>query len=376
MQLDLTPDQKTFQATARKALEKEVPLTRIREMVEAGEPFDRDWWAAGAELGWTAMLVPEELGGGTVSGEGLRDLAIIAEEFGRGVVPGPLIPVNVVLAGLVEVVPDQPHHAETVEALLAGEAVATWAAYEPGEEWAPLAPRTVAKPSAEGFLIDGTKDRVEVARSADLLLVLASAPEGTSQFLVPASAPGVTITPTPGIDLTRDLAEVRFDRVEVPASAMVGPAGDVAALVERQLQVALALQLADTCGALGSAFDLSVQWAFDRYSFGRPLASYQALKHRWADQKTWLEASLATTEAAVRAVGARTDDAAELVSVAKSYVGDRAVEVIQDTVQLFGGIGVTYEHDAHFYLRRATANRYLYGTPTEHRQRLARQLAG
>lgn len=374
MQLDLTDDQRTFQQTARRSIEKEIPLTKIRGMVEDGATFDRGWWQSGAELGWAAMLVPEELDGGTISGEGLRDLAIIAEEFGRGVVPGPLQAVNTVIAGLVEVVADQPQHAETIGGLLAGELVASWAVYEPGREWDPLNPTTVAKVDSGGIVIDGVKDRVEHASSADLFLVTASGPEGVVQVLVPADVAGVTVTPTAGVDLTRPFGEVRFENVEVPADNLVGTVATTPQLIERQFQVALALQCAETCGVIQKAFELSCQWAFDRYSFGRPLASYQALKHRWADQKTWLEASMATTEAAVEAVSRRDPQAADLISIAANYVGDKAVQILQDIVQLFGGIAITYEHDIHFYLRKATANKHLYGTPTDHRRRIARQL--
>ena len=371
MQLDLTDDQKTFRQAAQRSIEKEIPLTKIRELVEEGASFDRGWWQAGAELGWAAMLVPEELDGGTISGEGLRDLAIIAEEFGRGVVPGPLQAVNTVIAGLVEVVVEQEHHAEVIGGMFSGELVGSWAVYEPGKEWDPLNPVTVAKVESEGIVIDGVKDRVEHATSADIFLVTASGPEGVVQVLVPADAAGVTITRTDGIDLTRPFGEVRFENVQVPLENLVGTAATTAAVIERQFQVAVALQCAETAGVVEKAFELSVQWAFDRYSFGRPLASYQALKHRWADQKTWLEAIFATTDAAVVAVGAQAPNAAELVSVAANYVGDKSTEIIQDIVQLFGGIAITYEHDIHFYLRKATVNKHLYGTPTEHRRRVA-----
>jgi alkylation response protein AidB-like acyl-CoA dehydrogenase len=118
-------------------------------------------------------------------------------------------------------------------------------------------------------------------------------------------------------------------------------------------------------------FEFTVQWAFDRYSFGRPLASYQALKHRFADMRLWLEASFATAAAAARAVQAGDPDAAELASVAKAYIGERATDLIQDCVQLHGGIGVTWEHDIHLYLRRGTVNRTMFGTPGDHRRRLA-----
>lgn len=371
MQLDLTPDQKTFQQAARRSIEKQIPVTRIREIVEEGGTFDRAWWLAGAELGWAAMLVPEELDGGSISGEGLCDLAIIAEEFGRGVVPGPLQAVNTVIAGLVEVVGEQPHHAETIGGLFSGELVASWAVYEPGQEWDPLNPTTVAKSESGAFVVDGVKDRVEHATSSDLFLVTASGPEGVVQVLVPADADGVTITRTDGIDLTRPFGEVRFENVQVAAENVVGSAATTADVIERQLQVAVVLQLAETAGIVEKAFELSVQWAFDRYSFGRPLASYQALKHRWADQKSWLETIFATTAAATEAVSTRSPDAPELVSVASNYVGDKSTEILQDIVQLFGGLAITYEHDIHFYLRKATSNKHLYGTPAEHRRRVA-----
>jgi alkylation response protein AidB-like acyl-CoA dehydrogenase len=119
-----------------------------------------------------------------------------------------------------------------------------------------------------------------------------------------------------------------------------------------------------------SAFSMTLEWAFDRYAFGRPLASYQALKHRFADMKSWLEASHALSDAAAAAVSADSLDAAELASAAKAFVGDYGVELAQDCVQLHGGIGITYEHDLHFFLRRITLDRTLYGTPSEHRQRV------
>ncbi len=115
---------------------------------------------------------------------------------------------------------------------------------------------------------------------------------------------------------------------------------------------------------------MTVEWAFDRYSFGRPLASYQELKHRFADMKTWLEASHAISDAATAAAAHRSPNATELLSTAKSFIGDYGSELVQDCVQIHGGIGVTFEHDLHLYLRRHTVNRALYGTPADHRQRL------
>jgi alkylation response protein AidB-like acyl-CoA dehydrogenase len=258
---------------------------------------------------------------------------------------------------------------------MTGEAVASWASYEPGRGWAPLTPGTRADPDGEGYLLTGVKDRVEAGDQADYFLVTATAPDGLVQLLVPAAAPGLTVTPEQSLDLVRRYARVELDGVRVAGTGVVVPADSAQAAVNRQIQIAVALQCAETVGAVQRVFEFTVQWAFDRYSFGRPLASYQALKHRFADSKLWLEASLATASAAAHAASQQAADADELASVAKSYVGQRATDIIQDCVQLHGGIGVTWEHDIHLYLRRATVNRVMFGTPAEHRRRLADILA-
>jgi len=156
----------------------------------------------------------------------------------------------------------------------------------------------------------------------------------------------------------------------VPNEALVGEVGGAAEQVEHQLQLALVILNAESVGAMQTAFDMTVEWAFDRYSFGRPLASYQELKHRFADMKTWLEASHAISDAAAEAVASGAPDAGQLVSVAKAYIGDYGSELMQDCVQIHGGIGVTYEHDLHLFLRRHTLDRALFGTPAEHRERI------
>jgi alkylation response protein AidB-like acyl-CoA dehydrogenase len=186
---------------------------------------------------------------------------------------------------------------------------------------------------------------------------------------VPADAPGLALRPLHTVDLTRRFATVTFDDVTVPASAVVGTPGD-AGQVERQLELALVIQAAESVGAMQRAFDLTVEWAFDRYAFGRALASYQALKHRFADMKSWLEASHAVSDAAAAVVDERTSRAQELTSVAKAYIGQHGAELIQECVQLHGGIGVTFDHDLHLFLRRVTLNRSLYGTVAEHRRRI------
>jgi alkylation response protein AidB-like acyl-CoA dehydrogenase len=370
MDFDLTADQKLFRATTREFLEKEMPLTRVRELADSGIGFEPDWWKRGSELGWNSMIIDPAAGGDSISGEGLVDACIVAEEMGRLVSPGPLIGANLVAAALSEAA-NVADHAEVIAALMAGEAVASWAVYEPRRGWSPMTPTVQATSDGSGYVLSGIKDRVDCGDQADYFLVTAVGPDGLAQFIVPAAAPGVTVTAEQSLDLVRRYARVDMDGVVLPATSVVSPAGTVEAAVNRQIQIAVALQCAETAGAIQRVFEFTVQWAFDRYSFGRPLASYQALKHRFADMKLWLEACQATAGAAAHATARQAEDADELASVAKSYVGQRATDIIQDCVQMHGGIGVTWEHDIHLYLRRATVNRAMFGTPSEHRRRLA-----
>lgn len=360
-----SPEQALFTSTTQAFLDKEAPLRRVRELHAAGVSFDPAWWRRAAELGWTGLLVPEELGGGSVSESGLADLAMVAERLGKTVAPGPLYPVSVVLAGLAGCA-DCQVHADTIESLMSGEAVASWAVAEPGRGWMPLDATVTATETDSGFRIDGTKDRVEAGAQSAALLVVARCGDGIRQFLVPADTPGVSITPQQSVDLVKHYARVHFDGVLVPPSAAVGTAAESPALIARQSQIAQVLTCAEVVGIIQTVFDFTVQWALDRHTFGRPLASYQALKHKFADMKLWLEACRATTDAAVTDVAAGSPEAGLSASIAKSYVGEMAGQIVQACVQMHGGIGVTWEHDLHLYLRRVTLYRAMFGTPEEH----------
>jgi alkylation response protein AidB-like acyl-CoA dehydrogenase len=364
-----SPEKILFTSTSQAFLQKEAPLSRVRELHAQGVSFDPAWWQRAADLGWTGLLVPEELGGGSVSGNGVADLAMVAELLGKTVAPGPLYPVSVVLAGLVDCA-DRQAHAATIESLTSGETVASWAVSEPGRGWAPLDPSLTATPAESGYVITGTKDRVEAGAHSGVLLVVARCGDEVRQFLVPTDAPGVHITPRRSVDLVKQYARVRFDGVTVSESAAVGSAAETAALIDRQSQIAQVLQCAEVVGILQTVFDFTVQWAMDRYTFGRPLASYQALKHGFADMKMWLEACRATTAAAVADVAARSPGAGLSASIAKSYVGEMAGQIVQGCVQMHGGIGVTWEHDLHLYLRRVTLYRAMFGTPEDHNLRV------
>lgn len=369
MDLVLTADQEMVRSTTRAFLADACPVTATRALENDRKGWDPEVWRRGAALGWTSPLVGEIDGGGSVSGDGLADLAIVAEEMGRLVAPGPLVPTNIVADALSSVA-DVDRRRSVLAGILDGSVTAAFTPVALADVPSVEAARGA---SPNQVVLRGEASPVESALGAGWLLVAARGPgAGVTRVLVPADAPGVTIRPLGGLDLVRRFASVRFTDVVVPIDDVVGDLDGSPDVLDRQLALAVVLQCAETVGALEAIFARTVDYLRDRYSFGRPLASYQALKHRCADLKLMIERCAATATAATRAVASATADAAELVSIAKAFIGPAATEVVQDCVQLHGGIGVTWDHDLHLYLRRVTVNRATYGTPADHLERVAR----
>ena len=370
VRLDLSDDQEFFRETTRRFIESETPISTIRELHDHPGGHPPSWWQAASELGWTSLMVPEHLGGGSISGRPVVDLSIVADEMGRGLAPGPFLPVNVVADTLGR--SGTPDQQAVLEGVLAGETILAWAFCEPGGDWTADHVAAEAAPAGGGYVLNGVKTAVEAGAQAHRLLVTARTSDGLAQFLVPSDADGITVAPQESLDLGRRFAEVRFVDVAVGPEALVGePGAPAEADVERQLLLALVIQCADSAGAAARVLEFTIEYAFDRYSFGRPLASYQALKHRFADMKLWSEASQAAADGAADALDDGSN-AVQMASVAKAYVGDHSVDIMQDCVQLHGGIGVTWEHDLHLFLRRATVNRGLFGTSAQYRDSVAK----
>lgn len=369
MMLDLSADQQFFRETTAKFLDGQVPADELGRRRDSQAGFDEKYWRRGVDLGWTSLLVGEDHGGGTISGDGLVDLTLVAYEFGRHAAPGPLVPDNIVAAALSAAGTDA--HAGLIGDLRSGGSIASWAFGEPPPHDGLGVVTLDVQVDGNDVVLNGVKRPVESSGQSDHLLVTGRTGAGLTQALVPTDATGVSVEPMRTVDLTRRFDRVTFEDVRLPARAVIGEVGGAGEQVERQLQMALVLLNAESVGAMQSGFDMTLEWTFDRYSFGRPLASYQELKHRLADMSSYLEASHAISDAAAAAVGSASPEAAELASVAKAYIGEYGAELLQDCVQLHGGIGVTFEHDLHLFLRRHTVNRALYGTPAEHRQRIA-----
>src|SRR5260370_29022909 len=228
MRFDLTADQRLLQSATAEFLEKFCPVSAARGLHDAGRSFDRETWRRGAELGWASLMVGEELGGGSVSGEGVVDATIIAEQFGRLAAPGPFLAVNVVAAALAEAA-NADSHAALIRRLLAGEAIGTWGCCAPDRGWDPVAGAVEAAPDGGGFRLTGVHEGVEAAGDADVFLVLARTPEGLAQFVVPGDADWLSVSPLASLDLTRGFGRVGDDGVWGAAGAVVRGVGEAGA---------------------------------------------------------------------------------------------------------------------------------------------------
>jgi alkylation response protein AidB-like acyl-CoA dehydrogenase len=370
----LNENQAILQKATRRFLEDRSPIGTVRKLAESGARFEAEAWRACAGQGWLSLFTPEAHGGMAESGLGVVDAAIIAEELGRVVFAGPFLPASVVAFAIANA-GTEAQQARHLPGLNSGETRAVWC-------YSGVQPRTGldvgavrSAPDGAGYVLNGRAGFVEDAENADLLLVSAVGPNGVSQFLLPAGTGGARLEPLKTLDLGRQLAHVTFDDVRVGQDALLGEAGAAATDVERQIQVAVVLQCSETVGVTDRALEFTLDYVQQRVAFGRPIGSFQALKHRLADHAAQLEGCKAATAHAAKAVEAGAPDAAIAVSIAKSQCGRQSVQIIRDCIQMHGGIGLTWAHDIHFYLRRAVSNEALWGSPAAHHDRLCR-LAG
>ncbi|MDQ1178578.1 acyl-CoA dehydrogenase family protein [Rhodococcus sp. SORGH_AS_0301] len=371
MPADVNTELQFFLDSTRTFLERRGSIPTVRAMHAEGSTLDRAWWSQAAELGWTMLLAPASLGGDSPSGEGLVDLAAVAELTGAHAAPGPLNSTSAVIAGFAHADAEAGHD-DTIESILSGERVAAWAVHAPGPAWRPFEPAVRAERTTDGqWRLDGEIRSVEFGAEADVLLVVARTGDSVAEFLVPTDHANVAVRARGSVDFVRNYADVSLVDLQLPTEALVVAPDNGVAVVSHQMQVMNVLQVAEAVGAMGKVFDLTLQWAFDRFSFGRPLASYQALKHRYADAALAVHASRAVLAAAVRATQHAHPDAAKVVSAAKAFVGESSVRMMQDCCQLHGGISQTMEHDLHLFLRRAMVAREMYGSPREHRSAIA-----
>ncbi|MGW5715182.1 acyl-CoA dehydrogenase family protein [Amycolatopsis sp. NPDC003865] len=360
MDYELSEEQAMVRDAARELLTDHAPA----RAQTTGDDVDPVLWALTVAQGWPGLAVPVEFGG---SGLGLVELTLLAEEIGRAVTRGPFV--STALVGLALARTGSPSlRAETLPALAAGTAWATWAFAEPGSPWTPDGVRsTTARGDGDDVVVDGVKTAVPDAGGAHWLLVTAREGDGVASFLVDRDTPGVSVRRQNVVDLTRAFYEVRLDGVRVPSRRrLVAEPADL----RRLLDDAAVLTAADTLGALDRLLAMTVDHLRVRVQFDRPLGSFQALKHKCATMAMAVHGIRAATYHAAMTADAGSPDAERAACVAASYSSAAAGEVAGEALQLHGGIGFTWEHDLHLYLRRAQTDAVLHGDAALHRDRL------
>ena len=366
---DLTEEQRMLRQTTTQFIEEQLPVSATRALHDDPIGYDRTWLSRTADLGWYSMLISEKYGGGSMTAHPLVDLTTIADSVGRYLQPGPFIPMNVVGAAVSEFGTDGQRD-ELLPKIVAAEIVATWAPFDSSGEWDGGAGLQVSR-DGERLVLSGLRGFVPEAQSADYLLVPGRCDGEPVQIIVPTGTAGVGVEALTCYDLSRRIAEVSFDDVCLPAAAILGAAENPATeSLERQLQIAVVLACAETVGALDAMFSMTVDYSKDRIAFGRPIGSFQALKHVMADQMLYLESCKAATAEAAHVVDRGADDAAEIVSMAAACLDEYASQIAQECLQVHGGIGFTWEHDLHLYMRRIRTNTSLWCEKAWHYERI------
>ncbi|MCF6387371.1 acyl-CoA/acyl-ACP dehydrogenase [Mycobacterium sp. MBM] len=366
---DLTEEQQMLHQATTEFIEAQLPIAAGRALHEDPTGYPGTWFTGTAELGWYSMLIAEEYGGGSITGHGLLDLTTIADSVGRYLQPGPFLTMNVVGAAISEF-GTEAHRGAVLPKIVAGELAVTWAPFDTAGRW-DLGAGLRATLDGEHIVLSGARGYVTDAGSADTVLAVCELDGRPAQVLVDVKTAGVGVEPLSCFDLTRRVGELTFDGVRVPAGALLGSSTDgTAEQLERQLQIAVVLACADTVGALDAMFTMTVEYSKDRIAFGRPIGSFQALKHAMADQLLQLESCKAATAEAAAAVDLGSPEAAEIVSMAAAYVDEYASEIAQQSLQVHGGIGFTWEHDLHLFMRRIRVNTSMWCDKAWHYERL------
>ena len=361
MYFDLTDEQQAIKATAHDFLASRFKSERLRELAASEDGFDASGWQEMSELGWPGLALPEEWGG---QGLGIVELAVLFEEMGYALAPSPLL--SNTIAGLaLSLCGSDDQRDRYLRPVAQGERRGTPALWDAGSP-ATIGDFTMeAKPNGDGVVLDGVKAMVLDAASADFFLV-ASADGG--RHIVERDAAGVAVTAEPGIDLTRRFSSVAFDGVEVAAADTLPGVGDDYYPVFNRICVALA---AESTGIAQRTMEMAVEYAKDRQQFGRQIGAYQAVSHRCAQMLLETENARSLVYGAAWAADAEPQSLPRAASMAKAYASDAGWRVPNASIQVHGGIGFTWEHDLHFFLKRGRANAAIFGDARWHRERIA-----
>ncbi|MFJ9907992.1 acyl-CoA dehydrogenase family protein [Streptomyces sp. NPDC101152] len=370
MDLTFSQEQDELRTVVRSFLAKYSDEAAVRRL--AADPSGHDvvvWRRMAGELGLQGLAVPEEYGG---SGFGYVELGVVFEEAGRALLCEPYFATVALAAEALLRCADEQARADLLPGIASGATIATLALTEDGGRWDEPGIRLAARDTADGWRLTGAKTYVTDGLLADLLLVAARTPAGISLFAVDADAAGLTRTPLPTLDQTRKQA--RLDFTGTPAR-LIGTEGTAWPVLERTLATASVLLAAEQVGGAAAALDAAVDYARIRVQYGRPIGSFQGIKHKCADMLVEIESARSAAYAGLWALDA--GDATEIAvsaAVAQAFCSEVFTKVAGDNIQVHGGIGFTWEHPAHLYFKRAKSSEVLLGTPSYHRELLTARL--
>jgi alkylation response protein AidB-like acyl-CoA dehydrogenase len=367
-----TPEQEELRSSLRRFFAGKSPTSEVRRVSETADGYDPLLWKQMAEqLELQGLVIPEEYGG---SGFTAVELSVVFEEMGRALVCAPYFSSVALAAQVLLAVGDDEAKARWLPGIADGSLIATVAVTEDDGAWGLEHVLASAVPAGDSWVLDGAKTFVVDGHLAGLLLVVARNDQGLGVFAVEGDQPGLTRTPLSVLDFTRKLARVEFNAV--PARR-ISPDGDATAALSRGLDAALAAPAAEQAGGAARCLEAAVDYAKTRVQFGRPIGSFQAIKHKCADMLVAVESAKSAAYyaawSAADAAGGVADggELAVAAALAKAYCSDAYFQVAAENIQIHGGIGYTWEHDAHLYFRRAKSSQLLFGGPQRHRSRFA-----
>lgn len=375
MDFTFNDTQQEIQEGARRLMAETASLDQVVALAESERGWDPDAYKQIAELGWTGLHIPEEHGGVGLS---YVELIVVLEQMGQVLYPSPFF-ASVCLAAnaLIEGAKSAPlseQNAALLEGIASGEQTATLAYTEPGGRYRAPDVKLAARSDGGDFLLSGTKNYVIDGHTADAVIVVARTGEADGDIAliaVPGDAAGLTRSAAHAVDPTRRLATLEFENVRVPQSAAIG---DGWATLKATMELGAVALAAESLGSAQHCFDTALAYTKDRYQFGRPIASFQAVKHICADLLMAVEAARSAAYYAGWVAAEQREELPQVAPLAKAQAAESFWETARANIQLHGGIGFTYEHEAHYYYRRATSSRALLGDTSFNREMLLQGL--
>ena len=369
MNFAFTDEQDELRKTVRAFLDSKSPESAVREQMETESGYDTAVWSQMAEqMGLQGLHVPEEFGG---SGYSFVELGIVLEEMGRSLLCAPFFSTVVLAANTLLLSGDDAAKKDYLPGIASGETIATVAFTEPSGKWDEAGITMEATASGDSWTLTGAKSFVLDGHTASLILVAARTPKGVSLFAVDGDASGLTRTALSTMDQTRKQAKLDFDGT---AARLVGTEGEGWATLSSVLDLVAVGLAAEEVGGAQKVLDMAVEYAKVRVQFGRPIGSFQAIKHKCADMLLEVESAKSAAYYGMWCASEMNDELPSVASLAKAYCSEAYFHAAAENIQIHGGIGFTWEHPAHLYFKRAKSSELLFGDPTYHRELLAQRI--